>query len=62
MSTGKAVDVYHFTKGDNTGTNVLSKYKATSKAIADFEAVIVPGTAETIDASLLDGHGRYIPK
>ena len=43
-------------------TNDIRPVKATAEAIERFKGTIVEGTAETIDASILDGQGVYRPE
>lgn len=59
MST---VTVYSYRRYDGAkDTNDIRPVKATAAAIEQFGGTMVEGTAETIDASLLDGQGVYRP-
>ena len=55
------VHSYRIYDGAND-TNDIRPVKATAEAIERFKGTIVEGTAETIDASLLDGQGVYRPE
>ena len=62
MSTAKKVTVYkHQTTDPNTGYPKTSQCKRTAENIEFIEGWIIEGTAETVDASLLDQFGRYYP-
>jgi hypothetical protein len=57
------VTVYNYRIYDGANdTNDIRPVKATAEAIERFKGMIVEGTAETIDASLLDGQGVYRPE
>lgn len=63
MGIGNTVIVHGFQRyNTGKGENEVSRYKATPKAIERLKCAIVKGTAETVDASLLDDLGRYKPQ
>lgn len=56
------VTVYNFKKFDIVrGEQILSRHKATHDWIVKEGAEAVSGTAEEVDASLLDDNGLYLP-
>ena len=63
MSTGKTVVVHNFTFVDtNTIAPKLGAGKCTAEKIVQNKHDIVPGTAETVDTSLVDDTGKYRPE
>ena len=46
---------------DLRGVTIVQPSKRTAESIEQIGGRIIPGTAETIDATLLDGCGRYFP-
>jgi hypothetical protein len=63
MSTGKTVVVHNFTFLDtNTIEPKRGVGKRTAAKIKQNEHDIIPGTAETVDASLVDETGKYRPE
>jgi hypothetical protein len=59
----QTITVYSFKTFDMlSGREVVAGRKATEEAIRRFEAVRIDGTGEEVDSSLLDAHGRYLPK
>jgi hypothetical protein len=56
------VTVHHFRVFSiMLGCNVIRPHKMTADAIKAANGGIVPGTAEELDPSTLDQHGRYYP-
>jgi hypothetical protein len=62
------VVVHHFKIWDTTrGEHVVppnggQPSKRTAENITSIGGEIIPNTAETVDATSLDAHGRYLPK
>jgi hypothetical protein len=53
------VKVYAFRRPDPAGYDKRRPVKGTVEAIERARGTVIPGTEETIDASLLDGAGYY---
>ena len=51
--------VYGFRRPDPAGYDKRRPVKGTVEAIERARGTVIPGTEETIDASLLDGAGYY---
>ena len=63
MSSGKTVVVHNFTFLDtNTIEPKRGVGKRTAEKIVQNKHDIIPGTAETVDASLVDDTGKYRPE
>jgi|KBSSwiStaDraftv2_1062776.scaffolds.fasta_scaffold30157_3 hypothetical protein len=57
------ITVHQYLTWDHqNGRSVASRGKATLDAIKLASGKIVPGTAEEIALSALDGRGRYVPE
>jgi hypothetical protein len=56
------VQVYHFKVWNtNKGDWEIPPSKRTADSIGDLKGEIIPDTAEEVDATKLDNHGRYFP-
>ncbi len=57
------VTVHHYLVWDHQrGRSAIPPMKATPERIRSVGGRILPGTAEQVDASSLDGRSRYLPK
>jgi hypothetical protein len=62
MSNRETAVVYKFEVWDHVrGLTIVQPSKRTAESIEQIGGRIIPGTAETIEASRLDRHGRYYP-
>jgi hypothetical protein len=57
------VTVHEYLTWDHrSGRSVVARAKATVERIGLVGGKVVPGTAEEVDPSALDGGGRYVPR